>query len=77
MHVDIPQYCSIIAPGTQITIAYVYLGFPYYEISLYTPDNPIIKFPNPLTNDDLGFLQNFFNEYDLLPPESVGKSDNS
>jgi hypothetical protein len=70
---EIPQFCNVISPGNQITVAYVYLGFPYYEISLYNPDNPIIEFPDPLTNDDLGFLQIFFKEYDLLPPESVGK----
>jgi hypothetical protein len=70
---DIPQYCNVVAPGNQITVAYVYIGAPHYEISLYTPNNPIIDIPDPLTNDDLEFLQNFLNEYGLLPPESDGK----
>ena len=75
---EIPQFCNVVTPGTQVTLSYVYLGVPWVDIgSIYIPDNfpenSSINFPEPLSKDDLGFLKNYFNEYGVLPPGADGK----
>jgi hypothetical protein len=70
---EYPQYCNVVAPGTKITVADVFIGAPWVDIGGIGIPPDSAYFPEPISKDDLGFLRNFITDNGLLPAGSEGK----